>query len=647
MLGRSNSRFRLSNLQLLVVLEILFWIPRIYYIGLHGWSPVYLSPKTVGLAFVFDAIVLGYFFLPPALLNTLPLKNAVLVKLRNALARFYIFISFYLFAMGLVGEILFLDEFKARYNFIAVDYLVYTHEVIDNIWESYHMVWILGALCLAVFALLFYSKPLKFPKFKWASATLVVFLALAWFINQASILDGLPGNDQEFSKNTFHALFAAYRNNEIDYNRFYLKLDHDKAMALVHQEMAKDLSDKTAATPLDGRNGVFFDVKADHPEHKWNVIFVLMESMSARFMNSYGNKQILTPNLDHMIRTGVSYDNLYATGTRTVRGIEATVLGLPPTPGQSIVRRPHSDNLFSLGHVMAEHGYQNVFLYGGHALFDNMAHFFSTNGFKVIDETDFDSSEVHFSTAWGVCDEDLFNKSLKVADRLSKNGKPFFQYLLTTSNHRPYLFPPGRIQMKSGNGRLPALMYSDWAIGNFVKQARSHSWFNDTVFVFVADHNASVAGGTTIYPADYHIPFIIYAPQLLGAHRYSMMASQMDIAPTLLGYLGLSYKSRFMGHDLRKAKTERAFLATYQKLAYLTKDKMVTLSPRKEFAVFKDPSLTDWRPENKISASTDLPIVQKTIAFYQTASWLFETRKLGLEKQPVTAKRMTGERRTQ
>ena len=181
-----------------------------------------------------------------------------------------------------------------------------------------------------------------------------------------------------------------------------------------------------------------------------------MESMSAKYLRAYGGEG-LTPNLDHLLESGLTFDHTYATGTRTVRGIEAVLLSLPPTPGQSIVRRPHSENLFSLGSVLKDHGYDLSFIYGGHAMFDNMREFYESNSFAVLDKGDFSSDQVQFSNAWGICDEDVFHFAVDHANQLHKESKPFFEMILTTSNHRPYTFPDGKVSRPSGEGREAAI----------------------------------------------------------------------------------------------------------------------------------------------------------------------------------------------
>ncbi|MCB0408490.1 MAG: LTA synthase family protein, partial [Bdellovibrionales bacterium] len=276
---------------------------------------------------------------------------------------------------------------------------------------------------------------------------------------------------------------------------------------------------------------------------------------------------------------------------------------------------------------------KNQFIYGGQAFFDNMENFFSKNGFEVLDQDSFEKNEIHFSNAWGVCDEDLFDFALKKADQAQG---PFFQFILTTSNHRPYTYPEGKIDIPSHTGRDGAVKYADFAIGEFIKQAQTKPWFKNTIFIFVADHNASVAGGVEIHPYDYRIPMIFYSPDNLEAKNVSVLGSQIDLAPTLFGLLNFSYQSRFFGHDLNRSLTERAFLATYQKVGMWKNNEMILLSPNRQVEVFsmngETPALLK-RFHAQQGERLDDSSIEETVAYYEAASDWFGDQLLKEKKK--------------
>src|SRR5439155_319959 len=161
-------------------------------------------------------------------------------------------------------------------------------------------------------------------------------------------------------------------------------------------------------------------------------------------------------------------------GTRTVRGLEALSLSIPPTPGQSIVKRlPTRHDLFSIGNILTSNGYDCKYIYGGNSFFDNMGDFFGSNGYTVIDKDAIPRDSIHHETIWGVADEDLYTLSIKEMDKSYAAGKLFFDQIMTVSHHRPYTYPEGRVPI-SPKLKFPegSLQYTDYAIGKFLRDAR-------------------------------------------------------------------------------------------------------------------------------------------------------------------------------
>jgi phosphoglycerol transferase MdoB-like AlkP superfamily enzyme len=344
-------------------------------------------------------------------------------------------------------------------------------------------------------------------------------------------------------------------------------------------------------------------------------------------MGSNGDGRNLTPHLDALRRQSLYFNNFYATGTRTDRGLEAITLAIPPTPGRSIVKRVGRESGFaSLGAQLSAVGYDSVFVYGGRGYFDNMNAFFGGNGYRIVDQSSVDESAIHFKNAWGMADEDLYAQTLKLADADFSAGKPFLLQLMTTSNHRPYTYPDGRIDIKSGNGRDGAVKYTDYAIGQFLEAARKKPWFDNTLFIFVADHTAGSAGKEDLPVANYQIPLFIYAPALVKAEENSQLASQIDLAPTILGLLNLSYESTFFGRDLLRPSQQapRVVFGNYQHLGLFDGQNLAILSPRGRVRRHDD-ALGGSR-ETTVTAAD--PLVARAIAYYQSASHGFKEHLL-------------------
>jgi phosphoglycerol transferase MdoB-like AlkP superfamily enzyme len=254
-----------------------------------------------------------------------------------------------------------------------------------------------------------------------------------------------------------------------------------------------------------------------------------------------------------------------------------------------------------------------------------MNEFFSHNGFEVIDRTDFNEDEISFANVWGVCDEDLLDKTLKEADKSYAKQEHFFNFVMTTSNHRPYTYPENKIDIPSHSGRSGGVKYTDYALNEFLIKAKKKPWFKDTIFVIVADHNGGSAGKNTLPTWRYKIPCIVYAPDIIKPKVVSKLSSQIDIMPTLFALMGWSYKSMFYGEDiLSDTFKERAFIGNYQKLGLLQKDKLLVLTPDKKIHKYKILQQTlrsvKYEDDKNISQEESLDI----ISYYQSAAYLYK-----------------------
>ncbi|MEW6690514.1 MAG: LTA synthase family protein, partial [Pseudomonadota bacterium] len=349
-----------------------------------------------------------------------------------------------------------------------------------------------------------------------------------------------------------------------------------------------------------------------------NLVLVSGESLGAEFVESLGGARGLTPNLERLGREGLFFTQMYATGTRTVRGLEALTLSVPPTPGHAVPMRPDNHGLFTLGGVLKSQGWEPLYLYGGYSYFDNMASFFGGNGYTVIDRTAIDKKDIHHENIWGVADEDLFDLALREIDARASAGGKVFAHVMTTSNHRPFTYPEGRIDIPSGTGREGAVKYTDHAIGRFVEKARARSWFGRTVFVFVADHTSIARGRSDLPMERFHIPMVVWAPGLVAPRRIDALASQIDVAPTLLGLLELPYVSEFFGRDLLHDADvpPSLFMANYQTVGFVGEGEQVELRPRRASRVTE----LDGRASD---AARQRAALEEGIAFYQVAAQRF------------------------
>ncbi len=627
-----TSRFALPLLFILLSLSVYTGIRTLLMIGTLGEIDLSLvnliGVYSIGL--IYDIAFESYFIIPFIVYLILVPNRIFNHKFHRLLTHLLFFSLIYGLLFTAVAEWLFWQEFGARFNFISVDYLVYRTEVTNNINESYPVPLILGALFLAAATTYFrlrkslsramrHQEPLR-HRLKVGVTLLAMPLISYALVDQS--LHHISDNNyvNELSENGPYQFFNAFKDNTLDYDRFYVNRTAKSLDPILREEVATPNSRFVNETPFD----ITRQISAGGPEHKRNVILVSVESLSAKYLGAFGNNEGLTPNLDRLAREGLLFSNLYATGTRTTRGLESITLSLPPTPGRSLVKRPDNNNLFSLGYVFQQKGYETKFLYGGRGYFDNMNAFFSGNGYSIVDQSDLSDEEISFSNAWGVADEDLYRRAVKEAGRSAAEGHPFFFHIMTTSNHRPFTYPDGKIDIPSGDGRNGAVKYTDHAIGTFIEMAAKQPWFDDTLFLFVADHCAGSAGKAALPVKRYHIPFIVYSPKHVAPQHVTTLASQIDVAPTLLGLLNFSYTSQFFGKDILQMRAEegRALIGNYQRLGLLRDNRLSYQAPLEGFHLVEDPLGT----VNDHTALLDEPLVLENIAFYEGADYLLKNR---------------------
>ena len=634
-----------------------------------GW-PTFAA---LGIGFLFDLSMAWFLTLPLGLLGAVwPSSWSASRWLRLPLRAAWLFGAF-LFTFWKISEILFWEEFGVRFNFIAVDYLVYTTEVVKNIRESYNLPLII-MLVLAVATGLFLAwRRFGFVR-RWEEGSaadvsprrrdfavllspLLVLLLVAYLVGRRDLKavantdasaaeyftaglrhmgglhPGFPNSyDAELAKNGEYAFLAAFWANQLEWQRFYPS--RPDAVGKLLSSLLSQGVEPASADPLD----ITHRIKPAVPFRKWNVIQITIESLSAEYVGCYGSSEYqpknLTPNLDRLSRESVWFSRCYAGGTRTVRGMEALSLSIPPIPGQSVLRRAGCENLTTLGSVLRAQGYDTAFVYGGDGFFDNMNYFFKANGYDIVDLPYQlkKGRQPTFANAWGACDEDAFAWSLEEADLSYATGKPFHHFVMTTSNHRPYTWPVGKIDPKLIN-REGGVAYTDHAIGAFLKAAQSKPWFKDTLFVIVADHCASVAGKRELEVRKYEIPLFIWSPGNIPPRRFDTMMSQIDVAPTVLGLLGVDYLSRFVGTDaLAASYRPRAFISNYQKVAMLRPDGLLTvLKPvRQAVQYHADLATGALTPVT----TPDAAAVEEAIHYYQGTDELYNQGGLQNPEKP-------------
>ena len=449
----------------------------------------------------------------------------------------------------------------------------------------------------------------------------------------------------EVASNGYYAFWEAFQGQGTSYDALYAKRDTTETLPRLRGLLTDAASPAAAFTPWTSLR----HVTGTRPVRRLNVVVVLEESLGSQFIGALhpDSGASLTPHFDSIASEGTLMTRAYSTGNRTIRALEATTSSLPPLPGISVVRRPESVDLFTLPALLRSRGYATEFIYGGRAMFDGMGAYMRNNGMQhVIEQKDYPSGE--FTTAWGVSDEAIFDKALAEMDSLHATGRSFYTLVLSVSNHRPYTYPAGRIAVDPNeHKRVNAVQYADWALGRFVRQARTHAFFDSTVFVLMGDHGARVYGAAAIPLASYAVPMVFYAPGILPAGvRVDQLASSMDVPPTILGLLGGDYDSKFFGRDVLSshARPGLAVMTHNNEIALMRDNRLAVLGLRGAATVFDvDANATMHKVVTPDAGARNL--VEDAIAYFQSADDLYRRGEYRFHPVPQTVATL-GDHRT-
>ncbi|WP_212637627.1 LTA synthase family protein [Desulfocicer vacuolatum] len=551
----------------------------------------------------------------------------------------------FLFFMEVVTPF-FIVEYDTRPNRLFVEYLAYPKEVMTMLVTGYKAELIFSAVAVTgalFFARRVYPEMTKrqsfwdiIPRFM---ALPIVFVII--FAGARSSLGHRPANPSTVAFSSDHLLnslplssgynliYAIYRmGDEADASKIYGEMDVNRMLELVRKNATGNIKNFTNKE-IPTLHSLSPGIKRPSP---LNLLILLEESLGAEFVGRMGGLP-LTPNLDELSREGLFFNRLYATGTRSVRGIEAVVSGFFPTPGRSVVKLGKAqNNFFSLASFLKTKGYKTRFVYGGEANFDNMKGFFLGNGFdEVIEEKDF--HDYTFKGSWGVCDEDLLTKAHELLE--DEKSSPSFTLVFSSSNHSPFEFPDNAIELyESPKATVNnAVKYADHAIGRFFDMAKKSNYWNQTLFLVVADHNSRVYGDALVPIERFHIPALIIGPGVAPGIS-NTLASQVDLPPTLLSLMGLEGQTPMLGRNLLnmpKGVVGRAVMQFYKNQAYMEGEHVLVLQPGKNHSQFH----YDGKRLTKEKITPFL--LEKALAHAQWASWSYSNRLYKLPSMEISA----------
>ena len=543
----------------------------------------------------------------------------------------------------------FIAEYDSRPNRLFVEYLKYPSEVIPMLWGGFriHVFAGLGALVVTLWAMAKFMRPWleqanQLPSLYFWLAWPLVVLAVVFAVR--STTGHRPANPALFAitndsmvntlvlNSTYSVFYAIYDlKHESNSSEIYGKMAPEAIMQQV-QATRKILQDKRPLLASPDIPTLTEQIATHQRKRSLNLVIILEESLGATFVESLGGVPV-TPELEKLKSQGWWFEQLYATGTRSVRGIEAVVSGYAPTPAQAVVKLSLAQkNFFTLASLLGQRGYSTEFIYGGESHFDNMRGFFMANGFKtVVDQNDFHSPI--FKASWGVSDEDLLNRTHEQLSAQHASGKSFFTLVFTSSNHSPFEFPDGRITLydKEKGTENNAVKYADYAIGQFFEKARASKYWQDTIFLIVADHDIRIRGGSLVPIKNFHIPGLILGADI-EPRRIKTVASQIDLPTTLLSIMGVDARHPMIGRDL-SAEPEglpgRAMMQFEQHYAWMEGNQVVVLRPDKA------PAHALYDVKNKQLDVAPPPsdakeMEQRALAHVMLPAWLYREQRYRL-----------------
>ena len=582
------------------VLILVFFLFRLLFIG-YFWSRV---SATDGTAFIllqgvrFDLITVGMLLGIPTLLLTI---LAPWRPLRPLISKGLPVILTIITAVVVLMEastLSFIIQYDARPNILFVEYLKYPREVFSTLLIGFKVqtIFAIGLTLISAWGAWKWLRRhiTKTPPLGLLAALLMLpVIAVLLLVMIRSSTAHRPTNPSTvaFSQDamvnelplnsTYSLLYAVYEDYRYGHKggAHYGKMSDEQMLSIIRHEA--QISEPTAV------NSGIPTLHWQEPTRKilkpLNLVIILEESLGAEYVGSLGGKD-LTPNIDKFAHQGIWFERLYATGMRSVRGIEAILTSFTPTQARSVVKLASTQrNFFTLAELLKRQGYQTSFVYGGESHFDNMRRFFMANGFEtVIDEGDY--PDPVFRAVWGVSDEDLLNRAHEHFE--SKQDQPFFSLVFTSSNHEPFDIPAGRVEPVSGPtaGLDTAIKYADYAVGDFIARARQSDYWENTIFLVIADHNVRVYGDSLVPIEHFHIPGVILGGSI-EPRKVSGISSQIDMLPTLLSLMGIRTEHPSIGRDLTRKEFQdgagRAIMQGHSTQAYLENDEVIVLQKNK------------------------------------------------------------------
>ncbi len=613
----------------------------LFFIGRLGLFIIYYdrivnSNESIYLSFLYgarmDSIAICILLvLPLLILSFLPKK---MQDFGDSFLKYYFLCTIGLALYIEIATFPFVAQYDSRPNYLFVEYLEYPKEVFSTLLADYKGELIFAIILISIVSLVFlkrYKNDFKavFETSYLKRVAMFLPIGLLLFMGIRSSFAHRPANNSdamyssnrllnEITKNSLYSIgYAVYSNKKHsskDLAKKYGKMEINDAIKRVQNRLN-----------INGADKKYFltrFVKSNFKKQK-NIIIFIQESLGYQFVKAVGGEEGITPNLNTLANESILFTNLYSNGTRSVRGIAGLVAGNLAVPGKGVLKRNKSQSgFFTIASLLKPLGYYTSFIYGGESRFDNMKSFFYGNGFdEIIDEEKFVNPS--FVGTWGVCDEEVVKRANSEYKKLYKNGKKFASVIFSTSNHAPFDFPDGKIELIKNEKKKSvknAIKYADFAIGEFIKLAKNEPYFKDSVIAIVADHNVRVYGDDVIPVDMFGIPGLILGGDI-KPEIYTHLASQPDFLATVLDLAGVSSLMPIMGHSIYSNKKQNLNLMQFNdRYALRVGNKVAVIRPNKK------PQTYEYKNRHLKLIKSDEELQKDLIAFVLVLNELYQKK---------------------
>ena len=460
---------------------------------------------------------------------------------------------------------------------------------------------------------------------------IILFLVMGFII-----FNGIRGNlnYKVYPLRTADSFFSKYSfANQLGLNPLFTFFDSykDKQPKILDDKEAVQLAQKYLNVKQKYESPLARDVNFDSISSKPNAVIFIVESLSAYQMQRYGNKKNFMPFLDSLAKVSAVFDNAYTAGMHTYNGVFSTLFSFP-----SILNtKPFSSTevngqkMSGAPNVLHQSGYKTMFFCSGDKQFDNMNSFLSSNDFdRLYSQDDYPKDEER--TEWGVHDEVMFNYVIPVLTDEASKGKPFLAVILTITTHES-LSLPKKTEFKTSvtDAYEKQFEYTDWAFSKFFENASKQNWFKNTVFAIIGDHGQNF-DPTYDVPLSYvHSPMIFYSPGIIKPQAYQNFGLQIDLFPTLMGFLRIPYINNTFGIDLTREKRPYSYFTSDDKFGCINENYYLIIRPTGMDGLYRyrQKDLTNCIGDNKTLADS---MKTYTYSMIQTANWMIKHKMLSL-----------------